>query len=182
DVERLAGQGVCIEKHPADKDQTDLELALIWALSAGCQRIRIAAAQGNRLDQVLGNLFLLMLPDVVQRDVRLEDGRDEVFLIKTRAMVHGQPGDRVSLLPLGEPAVGVCTRGLQYALTGETLFPERTRGISNVMLYDSAEIEVGRGILICIHTRLTMAEKEKVVELPGPSESGPNETKLRTIK
>lgn len=184
DAERLASQGVHIEKHPAAKDETDLELALTWVLSAGCQRIRVAAALGDRLDQALGNLFLLMLPDLAHCDVRLEDGHDEVFLIRTRATIIGRPGDRVSLLPLGNPAVGVSTQGLQYTLSGETLWPERTRGISNVMLDDHAAVEVADGILICIHTRLSLPENqdEIVVHKSGSSASEPKTKKLRTNK
>jgi thiamine pyrophosphokinase len=158
DVKRLAAEGVYVEKHPPAKNETDLELALLWVLSAGYRQIRIAAAQGSRFDHTLGNLFLLMLPELANCDVRLENGRDEVFLIETKATIHGQAGDRVSLLPLGRPATGVSTKGLQYALFGETLWPERTRGISNVMLAETAEVSAADGTLICIHTRLTQPD------------------------
>jgi thiamine pyrophosphokinase len=155
EVERLQEAGVIIEKHPVAKDETDLELALTWVLSQGIRYIRIAAAQGDRFDHTLGNLFLLMLPELEDCDVRLEDGQDEVFLIRSRAMIGGKPGDRVSLLPLGAPAVGVTTHDLQFTLHGETLWPERTRGISNVMLKSTAVVEIAGGVLICIHTRLS---------------------------
>jgi thiamine pyrophosphokinase len=158
DVQRLVAEGVQIEKHPPAKDETDLELALFWVLSAGLKHIRIAAALGDRLDHTLGNLFLLMLPELATCDVRLENGRDEVFLIRTSGIIAGRSGDRVSLLPLGQPAIGVSTRGLQYALVAETLWPERTRGISNVMVNGTAEVEVDEGVLICIHTRLSHLE------------------------
>jgi thiamine pyrophosphokinase len=155
EFKRLVEEGVMVEKHPIAKDETDLELALIWVLATGVKHIRIVAAQGDRFDHTLGNLFLLMLPELADCDVRLEDGRNEVFLIRSRATVEGLPGDRVSLLPLGKPSVGVTTRGLRFVLFGETLWPERTRGISNTMLETSATIELTDGILICIHTRIT---------------------------
>jgi thiamine pyrophosphokinase len=154
DHRRLLAGGVHVEQHPPAKDETDLELALLWALDRGVRHIRIAAAQGSRFDHTLGNLFLLLLPELESCDVRLENGRDEVFLIRSRGVVEGKPGDRVSLLPLGKPASGVTTRGLQYALFGETLWPERTRGISNVLMESIAEIEAADGVLICIHTRI----------------------------
>jgi len=159
DAQWLAAQGVRIERFSPDKDETDLELALLWVIAAGWRRIRIAAAQGDRLDHTLGNLFLLLLPELENCDVRLENGLDEVFFIRTTAIIRGHPGDRVSLLPFGKPAEGVSTRGLQYALCGETLLPERTRGISNVLLEDSAEVSISAGLLICIHTRLSSPEK-----------------------
>jgi thiamine pyrophosphokinase len=155
EFKQLVEEGVMVEKHPIAKDETDLELALIWVLAKGIKHIRIVAAQGDRFDHTLGNLFLLMLPELADCDVRLEDGRNEVFLIRSKATVEGLPGDRVSLLPLGKPSAGVTTRGLRFALFGETLQPERTRGISNTMLETSATIELTGGILICIHTRIT---------------------------
>jgi thiamine pyrophosphokinase len=154
DIQILDQKGILVEKHPVEKDETDLELALLWVLARDIREIRIAAAQGNRLDHTLGNLFLLMLPDLQGYDVRLEDGQDEVFLITSSRRIIGQAGDRVSLLPLGRPAAGVSTQGLQYELDKETLWPERTRGISNVMVEAQAVVSVENGLLICIHSRL----------------------------
>ena len=126
DVRSLEAAGVRIWRYPVDKDETDLELALRAVLSNGCRSIRIAAGLGGRLDQTLGNLFLLQLPDLAGCDVRLEDGDEEVFLIRQEMEVVGQPGDILSLLPLGGPARGIWTEGLRYPLHGETLLPERT--------------------------------------------------------
>jgi thiamine pyrophosphokinase len=160
DIRSLEQKGILIDRHPVEKDETDLELALLWVLARDISEIRIVAAQGDRLDHTLGNLFLLMLPKLQGYDVRLEDGQDEVFLINSSRSIIGQVGDRVSLLPLGKPAVGVSTQGLKYELDQETLWPERTRGISNVMVEAQAVVSVENGLLICIHSRL--AEKSNL--------------------
>jgi thiamine pyrophosphokinase len=154
EVEAAAAAGAEIRRYPPAKDETDLELALLAAQALGCTRITLAAALGGRLDQTLGNLFLLMLPELQGCDVRLYDGREEVFLIRQQAQIHGQAGDIVSLLPLNRPASGIWTEALRYPLRGETLHPERTRGISNVMLGRQAEVRLESGILLCIHTHI----------------------------
>ena len=153
DVRFLSSAGVRILRFPVDKNETDLELALAAVLAAGYTTIRVAGATGGRLDQTLGNLFLLQLPDLAGCDIRLEDGREEVFLIRQAAEIRGTPGDILSLLPLGGPASGIWTRGLKYPLHDETLWPERTRGVSNVLLETSVHVQLERGVLICIHTR-----------------------------
>jgi thiamine pyrophosphokinase len=153
EVSGLERDGVILERYPVDKDETDLELAIRRALQENCRDIRIAGALGGRLDQTLGNLFMLANPDLIGRDVRLEDGIEEVFLIRAQAVVEGNPGELVSLLPLGGAALGVTTQGLKYPLYGETLYPEATRGISNVLLSDSAEVRLEQGLLICIHRK-----------------------------
>lgn len=152
-VAALEAAGVHIERYPAEKDETDLELALLWAVRAGFRHITVLAALGGRLDQTLGNLFLLMRPELADREVRLEDGREEVFLIRGQGTVHGEVGDTVSLLPLAGPAQGIVTQGLRYPLRGETLYPDRTRGISNELIAPQASITLEQGLLLCIHTR-----------------------------
>jgi thiamine pyrophosphokinase len=153
DAEDCINNGVQVLRHPVQKDETDLELALNFALESGCGIIVIAAALGGRLDQTLGNLFLLTREDLEQTDIRLDDGIEEVFLIRTSATIIGNPDDVISLLPYGQPAVDVKTENLRYPLDFETLLPEETRGISNVMENHHASVSISSGILICIHTR-----------------------------
>ena len=153
EVRQLEADGVALERYPVDKDETDLELALNRAIQEGYAIIRIVGALGGRLDQTLGNLFLLQRSDLAGLDVRLEDGSEEVFLIRERCEVAGAPGDTLSLLPLGGAAHGVTTVGLKYPLKGETLYPEKTRGISNVMLAESAAVSLEGGVLVCVHRR-----------------------------
>jgi thiamine pyrophosphokinase len=109
---------------------------------------------GGRIDQTLANLYLLLMPELQNSDVRLDDGREEVFIIQKSAEVFGKKGDIVSLLPLVTPAVGIKTKGLRFPLRNETLFPERSRGISNEMTSQSAQITLKSGLLYCIHTRI----------------------------
>jgi len=156
DLDMLKTQGVRIVQHPAHKDETDLELAIEAVIEDGYSELRIIGALGGRLDMSLGNIFLLLLPELENIDARLEDGVEEVFLMRPGQQpctIDGDVGDRVSLLPLGRPAAGVITTGLLYPLRGETLYPERTRGISNEMVEQKASVQLQSGILICIHTR-----------------------------
>jgi thiamine pyrophosphokinase len=153
DVARLAEQGVQVLRYPVEKDETDLELALVFAAATGACAVVIAGGLGGRLDQTLGNLGLLADPHFAELDLRLDDGSEEVSLIRGSAWIDGAPGDIVSLVPFTAQAEGVTTNRLQYPLAGETLFAYRTRGISNVMQAATAEVSLTGGALICIHTR-----------------------------
>ena len=146
-------QGVEILRYPVEKNETDLELAIQHAIDQGANSIRIAAALGDRLDHTLGNLFLLLRPEFEKMDLRLDDGRQEVFLIRSQTLIDGAPGDLVSLLPYGRPALGVQTERLYYPLQSETLYPDHTRGISNVMQAGTAAVSLADGLLICVHIR-----------------------------
>ena len=152
-VDQLEQAGVSISRFPTHKDETDLELALDLVLEKGYKTIVIVAALGGRTDHMLGNLFLLTRASLNGCDVRLDDGIEEVFLVRGRAEIRGCPGDLVSLVPLGRPALGVVSRGLEYPLRGEALRPDQTRGISNVLTGECAQISVESGPLLCIHAR-----------------------------
>lgn len=160
DLKWLSERNVPVFKHPPEKDATDLELAVFHALKSKPQKIRIAGATGGRIDQTLGNIFLLMLPELGDIDVKLVDGSDEIFLIRQEVAIHGSKGDLVSLLPLVGSAKKVSTSGLKYPLSEETLLVERTRGISNVMQGEYASVQLAEGILLCIHTKKKLRKGE----------------------
>lgn len=160
DFHWLKKNSIEIQRFSTDKNQTDLELALYAALDRGADAILVAGALGGRTDQTLANINLLLMPELQNLDVRLDDGLEEIFLVQHHAIVTGTAGDLVSLIPMGSLANGIRTKGLKYKLIDETLFVERSRGISNVMKSDRAEVAVRSGILLCVHRR-KMKGKEK---------------------
>jgi thiamine pyrophosphokinase len=161
DHRRLEAAGVCLLQHPRDKDETDLELALRHAVDAGHRSILIVGALGGRLDQTLGNLSLLADPALEGLEVRLDDGVEEAFFVRggesssrgANRGIHGRPGEVVSLLPWGALTEGVTTDGLRWPLCGETLFPHKTRGISNELLGETASVTLTSGLLLVVHRR-----------------------------
>lgn len=153
DLRPLTDAGTRIIQHPRDKDETDLELALDYALQNGYREIVIVAALGDRLDQTLGNLALLTYPRLATFDLRLADGVEQAFFCRARSEVEGRRGDIVSLIPWGGEVRGVRTEGLRWPLSDETLYPHKTRGISNELTGDIATIQIDSGLLLIVHRR-----------------------------
>ena len=149
----LETASVPIELFPRDKNETDLELAITRAIELEPKEIVIVAALGGRLDQTFGNIALLTSLQLVTFDVWLDDGAEEMFFCRDQVQVHGRSGDIVSLIPWGNPVHGIQTQGLKWSLNNETLHPDKTRGISNEMLGDTASIHITSGNLLVIHTR-----------------------------
>jgi thiamine pyrophosphokinase len=148
----LEEQDVDIIQYPADKDKTDLELALAYAVDVGCKQIILVAAFGGRLDQTLGNLSLLTDPDLGSVDVRADDGVEEVFFARKQTQIDGRIGDIVSLIPWHGDVKITRTEGLRWSLQNEILFPYKTRGISNELIAEKAQIEIESGLLLIVHT------------------------------
>jgi thiamine pyrophosphokinase len=150
EVERLHRAGVRLERFPARKSETDLELALRLAVTEGAQDVVVFGALGGRWDQTLANLLLLAHPDFRAARLRLLDGPQQIYLVQGRTAIEGRPGDTVSLIPLYGDAAGVTTAGLEYPLDRGALPFGSTLGISNVLLAAHAEVEVEHGLVVCV--------------------------------
>ncbi len=72
-------QGVQIVKHPARKNNTDLELALHHAREMGADEILVLAALGARWDQTLANLLLPVSADLHGCRITLVNGKARVL-------------------------------------------------------------------------------------------------------
>ena len=156
DASDLAGiidAGIEVQRFAPAKDQIDLELALEYTLNNGYAQIVIAYPFGDRVDHTLGNLSLLSRPDLAGKTLSLEDGQMEARLLEARASLTTQPGDLISLIAWGMPVEGIITKGLQYSLNNESLVPWQTRGISNIALAHSVEIDFRSGRLLIIRTK-----------------------------
>ncbi len=154
DLRPLTDLGTKVIQRPRDKDETDLELALDYAVQNGCREIVIIAALGGRLDQTLGNLALLSNVQLSTFNVKLDDGVEQTFFCRDRSEVEGRRGDLVSLIPWGGEVRGARTQGLRWPLSDETLLPHKTRGISNELLDEVASIKIASGLLLIVHRRL----------------------------
>ncbi|MFZ0546565.1 MAG: thiamine diphosphokinase [Candidatus Promineifilaceae bacterium] len=143
--------GTIVVRYPAEKDETDLELALLYAVRHYAGDIQVMGALGGRLDQTLANILLLAHPAFAGRRVELVEPYQRAWLVRERTEIVGRPGDTVSLVPLGGDVQIGRTTNLKWKLQAETLRFGPARGISNVMLGERATVEVERGTLLCVH-------------------------------
>jgi len=151
-VERLASGGTEVERHPADKDESDTELAVRAAREAGAAEVVLLGAfGGERLDHELANLLLLADPELGE-GLRLIRGPTCVRAVRGGAgvAIEAGPGDLVSLLPVGGEAIGVTARGLRWPLEAATLRMGRSRGLSNEVTEPDASVRVERGTLLVV--------------------------------
>lgn len=153
ELDALQAAGAQIQRHPPEKDETDLEIALKWTAAQGVDTIHVIGALGGRLDQMLANVYLLALPELEGVEVDLVAGRQATRLWRAgEHVLRGAPGDTLSLLPLGGSVSSVTTTGLKYPLDAEPLQFGPARGISNVMQSNEAVVRFSDGVLLVIHT------------------------------
>lgn len=148
-------QQVYIERHPPDKNQTDLELALDHALVVAKNRpireILLVGGLGGRLDQMLGNVLILAQRDWPLPVVLLAgQTRAQVVSDVTPLSLRVAVGDTVSALPLSDQVTGITYTGMRYPLQNHTLALGSTRGMSNEVIALPATVTVASGQLLII--------------------------------
>ena len=152
-VDAAVASGTTVDRHPAEKDATDLELAFDAAMSRGAQRLVLVDGGGDRLDHLLGNLLLLASPALAGVAVEAFCGTARIAVARggdTPTVIEGPPGSFVSLLPIGGPARGIVTDGLRYPLHHEELAPGTTRGVSNELVAGAASVRLDEGTLLVV--------------------------------
>ena len=149
DAER---SGTTVERHPAAKDATDLELGLDAAVRHGARRVVVLGGHGGRLDHLLAHALLLASPRFtgVVIEARMGDASVSIARPGAPATVAAPVGSTLSLLPVGGTASAVTTTGLAYPLDAEDLGPGTTRGVSNVLVEPCATVRLTGGTLLVV--------------------------------
>jgi thiamine pyrophosphokinase len=144
-----------IKTFPKEKDKTDTQIAIELALMNHAVHLDIIGATGSRLDHVLANIHLLLLPMQLKVRASLIDGNNRIYLKQESFTLKKQEqfGDYVSLLPFTEKVRGLTLRGFKYPLNQIVLTSGNSLGISNEIVEEEASVEFTEGILLVIESR-----------------------------
>jgi thiamine pyrophosphokinase len=142
-----------VVSYPMEKDEIDLELALDYAEKHGVDQIVMVGVMGGRMDMTIANIMLLSQKSLDSYRIEIWHGQETGWLIKPPGEnITGNPGDRVSFIPIGGSVSNATTDGFKYPLKNEDLPFGRVRGVSNIMNGSSASIEFTKGYLLAIHS------------------------------
>src|SRR5262249_46234121 len=147
-LNELAEKGSLLIPSPAEKDETDTELGIAYALTQKAQEITIVGGiEGDRIDHILANITLAAKHSL---PIRFVNGNFITWIAKgpQQVQVIGKTGDLLSLIPLSPNVTHITTTDLQYALHNETLYFGKSRGISNVFLKNHPTVTFSEGLLL----------------------------------
>ena len=138
---------------PAEKDLTDLEAAIQFALERGCPTLYLWGVSGGRADHHLANLHLLEQIKRADTEGILLDPVNEVrCLLPGRYDISNHPPYRyLGLIPLDSRLTGVSLQGVKYPLSNATLSRGSTLTVSNEILPGknaTISIETGTALLV----------------------------------
>jgi thiamine pyrophosphokinase len=148
-VREIEKDGVKVIRLKAEKNETDTEAAVDYAISSGAEEIIILGALGSRLDHTIANIMMLVRADMSGVKARIIDKISELYVSNKKISINGSTGDTLSILPLTSE-ITVDASGLQYPLDSLKLCWGSSRGISNVIISDTAEITISGGYALII--------------------------------
>jgi thiamine pyrophosphokinase len=143
--------GITIERFPASKDATDLEIAIDAGLRLGATHVTIYAGEGGSLGHLLGIALGLTGKRWEEAHVIWKIGGATVYraLPSCPITIHSPIGSIVTVLPIGN-TTGVTTAGLQWALADYDLERGTSRGLSNVAVEPVVSVSLDTGALLII--------------------------------
>lgn len=139
-------------KYPAQKDATDTQLVLEFVISHSPTEIVILGATGGRLDHLIANINILILPLKEKIPTYIVDKYNLLWLTDTNCHIKKKDawGKYISFQPLTEKVSNIRLRGVKYPLDGKDVFLGDSLTVSNEFAEDSeaAEVLFDDGILI----------------------------------
>ena len=140
--------GARIERHPAAKNETDLELALARAC-AEAAAVHVVGSLRGRVDHSWTGLAVLASDRWAQSVISASIDGARVDVVRGRRALGGGVGELLSLMAVGGVA-RVTATGLEYRIDGGLLDPAEARGVSNVIVDPPPIVEVSAGVVLAV--------------------------------
>ena len=144
--------GVETIRHPVEKDDTDMGLAIREGMARGYKKFRLYGGSGGRIDHFLANLQLLAAASSQGAQAVLVCPDYDVHAVTDGALAFppAEKGTLFSVFCHGDAAEGVSLSGLQYSLNEACLSAFHPLGVSNAYTGQAVEVRVRRGTLIVL--------------------------------
>lgn len=157
EVQAFRESGAEIHTFPAEKDWTDMELALDLAIKNGATSVAIIGGTGERFDHTMANISLLFRAEEEGVEAFLRDENHEIRLIPPGQQIElcREQGKDFSLFPLNREVRGVRVWGAKYSLENGLFRLGETLGVHNEISARTAHIEGGDGFLLLVRFQST---------------------------
>lgn len=145
-----------MKRFKPEKNETDMELALNWAIEQNPDIIRIFGATGGRLDHLLANVHLLVKPLMKANimNIFLIDNQNILSLKGPGSYKIEERVDKkyVSFVPLTLNVKGLTLDGFKYPLQNRHISIGSTLCISNELINEYGTFSFSEGILLVIRS------------------------------
>jgi thiamine pyrophosphokinase len=148
-LSRLADAGAVAVTLQREKNETDSEAAMNFALKSGADDIVILGATGGRFDHTMGNIAMLVRAARASARCRIIDKMNEMWAATGEHDVFGRIGQTVSIVALTGDLI-VTAANLKYPLQNLKLGVDASRGISNIIVDSPAHLSISGGYALIV--------------------------------
>lgn len=150
-----AFENIEIQMLNPEKDDTDTEYAIRYAISKGADSITLIGATGTRLDHVMANICLLGIGFEENVEIEIIDKNNRIRLMNHSFSIekNKQFGKYISLIPFEKVVKGVTLKGMKYNLDDYDMGGYNSLGVSNEIVDDVAEISFKEGVMLVIESK-----------------------------
>ncbi|HIH14626.1 MAG TPA: thiamine diphosphokinase [Nanoarchaeota archaeon] len=152
DISWCKDNKINIKKYSPNKDFTDGDLALALACKKYGTKIQKVVLGGvsSVMDHTLGNIFSA-IPFVNKgHKISFHTKRQRIYLIREDLIIKKTKSHVISLVPLEK--IIVSTKGLQWKLQNEIIYPYKSKTLRNKAISEKVEIKISKGILLVIES------------------------------
>ncbi|WP_077211481.1 thiamine diphosphokinase [Bacillus dakarensis] len=139
-----------------EKDETDTEHALNWAIGQNPDKIRIFGGTGGRLDHFFANVQLILKPALKELPYQVEIIDQKNIIFVTYPGIHRlnkiSEKKYVSFIPVSSAVDRLTLEGFKYPLKDRHIPLGSTLCISNELLNDYGTFSFREGILMVIRS------------------------------
>ena len=138
-----------------EKDFSDTEIAIRFALDLRRTHIAILGATGKRLDHLWANVQSLKIGADEGCDICILDRYNRIRVFNESFTLKREEafGKYFSLFPLGGTVEGLTIKGAKYPLEFHALEPYNSLSVSNEFVEDEVSISFSYGTIILMETR-----------------------------
>ena len=139
-----------------EKDDSDTQSAMNYAIRTGAKKIVIFGVTGNRVDHLMANFGLLILAQNQGAEVTLVDQYNYMKLISDGTVLKKseQFGKYVSFFPFGGNVTDLTLEGFKYPLSNYCLTAaDSGLTVSNEIISEHARVTFSSGVLLMIMSR-----------------------------
>jgi thiamine pyrophosphokinase len=157
EMEEIKKQVEHLNRFNPEKDETDMELALNWALEQNPKEVRIFGASGGRLDHFFANVQLLIKPVLSNNltNIYLIDQKNIIF-VKSAGhypISKNRFKKYISFIPVTQKVKDITLKGFKYPLNNSHISLGSTLCISNELVGDDGTFSFCEGILIVVRSQ-----------------------------
>ncbi len=150
----FAKKGIETIIYPKEKDFSDAELGVRFALKRGFTDFILTNATGNRTDHLLFNISVMLFLLKNGKSCKILEEKEEIYITNGTLLLKNKIGYTASVYPITQTALISNSCGFKYSLENVRIKKYSSLSLSNVILKNEASIEVKSGTVLLITERI----------------------------